>query len=180
MTIDEGALRQAFADLRTRIAYIERALGLFVSDADLDKPRGNIKVGFDPRNWRGPSHKGKRASDCSPEFLEAYAESLTWMAEHPKTDPDGAVDLKKSSYNRLDAARARSWARRLRQAKAAPAPIAEHLLAAAEDLASAAAATPAGLFDDEDDFSSDDSKPDAASDDEAGDAFDQAEERDPW
>ena len=176
MTIDEGALRQAFADLRTRIAYIERALGLFVSDADLDKPRGNIKVGFDPRNWRGPSHKGKRASDCSPEFLEAYAEALLWMSEHPKPD----ADPKKAGFNRTDSARARSWARRLRQAKAAPAPIAEHLLAAAADLASAAAATPAGLFDDEDDFSSEDSKPDAASDDEAGDAFDQAEERDPW
>jgi hypothetical protein len=177
MSLDEAALRRAFADLRSRVAYIERALGLFVDDAELDRPRGNIKIVFDPRSWRGPSHKGKRASDCSPEFLEAYAEALTFMAEHPKPD----ADPKRAGYNRLDSARARSWARRLRQAKAAPAPIAEHLLAAAADLErTASAATPAGLFDDEDDFSSEDSKPDAALEDEAGDWFDQAEERDPW
>jgi hypothetical protein len=109
--IDESALRTAFADLQRRVAYLERASGLFVADDELDRPKGDIKIHFDPNGWRGPSCKGRRASECTPEFLEAYAGALQSMAERPKPGDDP----KRPVYNRLDAARARSWARRLRQ-----------------------------------------------------------------
>jgi hypothetical protein len=175
MSLDEEALRRAFAELRARVAFIERSLGLFVDDAALDKPRANIKVGFDPRNWKGPSFKGKRASECSPEFLEAYAEALSWMAAHPK---EGA-DPKKSEYNRLDSARARSWSRRLRsQTASSPRGGARQETDAEprEHLTGAAEAQPAGLFEDDDDFPSEDSAPDAAMEDE--DPFE--EDRETW
>ena len=116
--LDPDALRRAFADLSARVAYLERVSGLFVDDKELDNPRRSLKIHFDPRNWRGPSHKGRLAKDCAPDFLEAYAEAMQYMAEHPKAGDDP----KKAGYNRLDAARARSWARRLRRAAASGPP----------------------------------------------------------
>lgn len=115
MTIDEAALRSAYAELRARVVFLERASGLFVDEADLEKRGGDPKVHFDPRSWKGPSGKGKAASQCAPDFLYAYAEALTWMADHPKDDPGkDPKDLRKQQgYNRLDAARCRAWARRI-------------------------------------------------------------------
>jgi hypothetical protein len=75
------------------------------SDRDLDGPHGDPEVRFDPRDWTGVSCKGRRFSACPAAFLDVLAGVLDAFA-------DGESDPKKAKYKRLDAARARGWARR--------------------------------------------------------------------
>jgi hypothetical protein len=75
------------------------------SDRDLDGPHGDPEVRFDPRDWTGVSCKGRRFSACPSAFLDALADVLDSFAS-------GETDEKKAKYKRLDAARARGWARR--------------------------------------------------------------------
>ncbi len=85
------------------------------SDADLDSPRGNPEVRFVPKRWSGEDMKGRRYSETEPEFLDMLADTLESMAG--KDDESGAVDKNgnpKSKWGRLDASRARGWARRMR------------------------------------------------------------------
>ncbi len=119
MTIDEEALRKAFAALQARVVYLERETGLFAPDASLDRPKGDPKVKFAPRDWRGPNFVGKNFSQCSPDFLEALASALSWAADNPQPGKE-----KYSAFNRKDGARARSWARRIRAKAEAAAPAA--------------------------------------------------------
>lgn len=106
--IDDDALRRAFADLRARLVHLEIASGLFVAEKELDTPKGNPIVRFKPRDWRGEDFKGKRFSECSPDFLETLAGTLSWMAAHPQAGKERYAE-----GNRREAAIARSWARRL-------------------------------------------------------------------
>lgn len=85
------------------------------SDADLDSPRGNPEVRLVPKRWSGEDMRGRRFSEAEPEFLDMLADMLEWMAN--RNDETGAVDKNgnpKSKWDRLDAARARGWARRIR------------------------------------------------------------------
>jgi hypothetical protein len=121
--IDEKAMREAYAKLAARVEALERLSGMFVSDKDLDDPRfGDPVVKFDVRSWRGPSYVGKKFSQCPPDFLEALAESLQYSAEHPKEGKE-----KYAAFNRKDAARARSWSRRIRAGVVPPPPEARAL-----------------------------------------------------
>lgn len=79
--------------------------GAVASDSDLDSQHGDPEVRFDPRDWTGVSCKGRRFSACPPAFLEMLADVLDSFAS-------GESDPKKAKYKRLDAARARGWARR--------------------------------------------------------------------
>jgi hypothetical protein len=108
VSIDEAKLREAFTALQRRVTELEILCGLFVPERELDTPRGNPQVKFPPRGW-GDEWKGKRFSECPPDFLDALAESLSYAAAHPKAGRE-----KFAEWNKLDAARARSWARRLR------------------------------------------------------------------
>lgn len=111
MTIDEDKLREAFADLRARVTYLEVASGLFASEEDLAGPKGDPTVRFAPRGWNGPEDavKGKRYSQCAPDFLDVLAETLEYSGRNPKPDK-----VQFAAGNLADARRARSWARRLR------------------------------------------------------------------
>jgi hypothetical protein len=110
MAIDEKAMRAAFADLKRRVEALERASGLYASDAELDDPKwGNPVVKFMPRDWTGGDMTGKTYSECPPEFLDVLAERMAWSAANPKEGKE-----KYAEYDRKNAARARSWARRLR------------------------------------------------------------------
>lgn len=110
-TLDDRllALEATVADLRACVESLARATGLYASDKELDGPYGDPTPKFDPKQYRGPSCKGRPMSRCTPEFLEAYADALAYSAEHPKPGKE-----KYAQYDRLDAARARAWARRLR------------------------------------------------------------------
>lgn len=84
-------------------------------DVDIDGPRGDPEVRFMPKRWTGPDHKGQTFSSCEPEFLDLLAEAYEWFAQ--RDDETGALDKNgspKSRWSRLDAARARAWAARLR------------------------------------------------------------------
>lgn len=82
-------------------------------DVDLDGAHGNPVVRKDPKRWSGDSFVGCKFSECSPEYLEEVASFKDWQAqmdERKGTDDD----RRKAKFNRLDAARARGWAQRLR------------------------------------------------------------------
>lgn len=75
---------------------------------DLDGQHGNPEIkAKDPRDWTGDSMKGRRFSECPPEYLDLLAERYDYFAQQEQ-------DEKKAKYNRLDAARARGWAQRIR------------------------------------------------------------------
>jgi hypothetical protein len=103
------SVAEEVAQLRRRLAAMERASGLFATNKELDGPNGDPVVKFPPRVWRGPDFTNKKFSACTPAFLDLLAESLQWSADNPKAGREQYV-----KYNRLDAKRARSWARRLR------------------------------------------------------------------
>ncbi|HEU4411233.1 MAG TPA: hypothetical protein VFS43_38625 [Polyangiaceae bacterium] len=84
-------------------------------EVDIDGPRGNPEVRFIPKRWEGANYKGKTFSECDPDFLDMLAEAFDYFAR--KEDETGALDKNggpKSRWTRLDAGRARAWAKRLR------------------------------------------------------------------
>lgn len=99
-------------------------VGAVASDTDLDGKYGNPKVRCDPKDWKesgGATRKGWLMARCEPEFLDMYAETLEYFAQ--KSDAEGAKasnNKPKSFYDRADAARARGWAKRLRNGWQAP------------------------------------------------------------
>lgn len=81
-------------------------------DNDLDGDYGNPEIRFDPKPkyWNGASFAGKRFSECTAEYLDAMAKYLKACAWGARKDGDD----KKAGYKEKDAARARGWARRIR------------------------------------------------------------------
>lgn len=93
------------------------------SDRDLDGQYGNPEIKTkSPRDWTGDDMKGKRLSECPPEYLDLTASRLDYFAEQNRaeaedqqTPPEQVGELlKKAKYNRIDASRHRGWAVRLR------------------------------------------------------------------
>lgn len=93
--------------------------GEIASDRDLDGKYGDPEVRSDRvKDWTGPSMKGRRYSECPPEFLDRLAGLLEWQGkksdeENQRTDKGKLV----GDYRRADAARARGWAKRMRDGK---------------------------------------------------------------
>jgi hypothetical protein len=84
-------------------------------DRDLDSQWGNEEVRVNPRDWSGPSMKGQRMSECPPDFLDMLADTLDYFAR--KNAASNALTTSgkpKADFDRKAAARARGWARRLR------------------------------------------------------------------
>jgi hypothetical protein len=121
VTVREQAER--IAKLEAVIAGMAALFGggapVVADDRDLDSPKGDEKVRFDPRDWKGTPQKGLTMSRCLPEFLELYAETMTYFASKQ-------TDAKKAGFDKKTAARALGWARRIRGGwrppPAAPAP----------------------------------------------------------
>lgn len=110
-------LRSIDASLKALVARggasLEAATSFVVSDADLDGKYGDPEVkAKDPRDWTGPTMRGRRFSECPAEYLDMVAERLDYFC----STNTGATedDQKKLKYQRLDAARARGWAKRIR------------------------------------------------------------------
>jgi hypothetical protein len=85
-------------------------------NSDLDGKYGDPIVNAkDPRDWTGPSMKGRRFSECSSEYLEMVASRLDFFAEKAEAEGKLASNGKpEAPYRRRDAARARGWAKRIR------------------------------------------------------------------
>lgn len=100
------------------------AVSAVASDRDLDSQHGNPEVkAKDPRDWTGPTMKGRRFSECPAAYLLLVADRLDYFAkvadELMREQVPGSDEAKaaasKARYNRLDASRARGWAERLRK-----------------------------------------------------------------
>lgn len=99
-------LRSIDASLKALLA--RQGNGAPAEHVDLDSQHGNpIVKTKDPRDWTGAPMKGKHFSECPPEYLDLLADRFDYFAGKEE-------DPKKAKYNRLDAARARGWATRLR------------------------------------------------------------------
>ena len=84
------------------------------TDRDLDGKYGNPKVTFNPRDWSGPSCKGLKMSDCPAPFLEMLAETLDYFASQAEQKNETYNGKLVAPYKRADAARARGWAKRIK------------------------------------------------------------------
>ncbi len=97
------------------ILSLSRTRTLKPPTVDLDGKHGDPTINAkDPKDWSGSPMKGRRFSECPPEYLELLAERFLYFASRES-------DAKKAGYNRLDAARATAWAARLRAGWKAPA-----------------------------------------------------------
>jgi hypothetical protein len=91
--------------------------GAIADDSDLDGPHGDPMIKYDPKKWienGGKSFAGKRFSQCSPEYLDAVASFQDWKVKDNTKKP-GPDSEKKIKFALLDGARARGWAKRLRE-----------------------------------------------------------------
>lgn len=130
-TIDDVyAIAVEIRDMLRGGARPTAAGGEIASAADLDSERGNPTIRKDPRDWKGQSYVGRRYSDATPDYLDMLAALKEWQAK--RDDDAGARGEKTPSgyprdgkFARLDAARARGWAQRLRNGwqRSAAAPV---------------------------------------------------------
>lgn len=82
----------------------------------------NFTVRKSPPNWLdkgGPDYAGTSIADTTPEFCDAVADFLDWQAAKDEAKNYSYVNGKGATvfpaeYARKDAARARAWAKRLR------------------------------------------------------------------
>lgn len=123
-------LRSIDASLKALVARQAPATGAptpgpgVASDRDLDGPYGDPEVkAKDPRDWTGAPMKGRKFSECPAEYLDMLAERFDYFADQADANGEKLDNGKPAShYKRLDAARARGWAARIRGGKvAAPA-----------------------------------------------------------
>jgi hypothetical protein len=92
--------------------------GTAAGDADLDSQYGNPEVRKDPPRYQGPPCAPCRMSDGSPEWLDELASFKDWQAGKAEQTNELTTGGKpKADYYRLDAARARGWAARIRAGK---------------------------------------------------------------
>jgi hypothetical protein len=113
LTEIRDAIREGNGLLRQFVSTSGAATGGAVaSDADLTGQHGDPQIKMRVRDWTGPDMKGKRASQCPPEFLDLYADLLEWAAGKEETDPE---KKRYAPLTRKDAARCRAWAKRKRE-----------------------------------------------------------------
>lgn len=100
--------------------------GMRIDDRDLDGPHGNPVIkAADPRDWIGPSMRGKTLSECTPEYLFMLASRYDYFAE--KAERDGTVTTSgkpKAPFDRREALRCRMWAQRILNGWQPAAPVA--------------------------------------------------------
>lgn len=92
------------------------------TDRDLDGKYGNPILKFLPRDWTGESFKGRRFSECPAPLLEMVAEMFDYFGDQAEAKNERANNGQPAAkYKRADAARARGWAKRVRDGHVQPA-----------------------------------------------------------
>lgn len=118
----EAIVEKQGAEL-TELRDVLRRIGIAIvgggpevaEDYELDSQYGDPPIKKDPTAnfWKGPSHVGRRLSECSPDYLDAFAKYKDFLAG--LDEKKGTEQKRKyADWGRKDAARARGWARRLR------------------------------------------------------------------
>lgn len=112
-------LRSIDASLKLLVKQqVQAPANTVASDRDLDSKYGDETIKVNPRDWTGPSFKGRRMSECPAEFLDIVADTYAYFAK--KNDAAGAVTDKgkpKSEFDRRSESRARGWAKRIRDGR---------------------------------------------------------------
>lgn len=109
----DASLKMLVTASQITLAGAHPAVAATASDADLDGKYGDPEVkAKDPRDWTGAPMKGRRFSECPPEYLDMVAERLDYFSA--QITGTSEEDQKKLRFNKLDAARARGWAARRR------------------------------------------------------------------
>ena len=116
---DRTAL-QVLESIDARLGRLEKLLAVaapakVADDRDLDGKWGDPEVKFDPRDWSGDSCKGQHMSECPAPFLDLLAETFDYFAAQAEEKGETTTSGKPvAPYKRMDAARARGWAKRIR------------------------------------------------------------------
>jgi hypothetical protein len=113
-------LRSIDASLKQLLAFHRVAQPKPVaSDRDLDGPHGDPVVKFLPRDWNGDQRfKGLRMSECPAQLLELLAETFDYFGDKAERENEQTNAGKPvAPYKRADAARARGWAKRVRDGR---------------------------------------------------------------
>lgn len=122
MATDEALalLRSIDASLKLLVKQQQAAAPKAVaSDRDLDSKYGDPVLKFKPRDWTGATFKDRHFSQCPPDLLDLVADSLDWFgkqADEKGERTNGGKPV--GDYKRSDAARARGWAKRIREGRA--------------------------------------------------------------
>lgn len=92
-----------------------KRVGDVAPDSDLDGKYGDPEIkAKDPRDWTGPTMKGRRFSECPPDYLDLLAQRFDYFADQAEAEGKTYNGKPVAPYNRKDAARARGWAARIR------------------------------------------------------------------
>jgi hypothetical protein len=109
-------LRSIDASLKQIVKCLQKtAPKAIASDRDLDGKYGDPVLKFSPRDWTGAPFKGAKFSQCPPDLLDMVAETLDYFgqkAEEANELTSGGKSV--AEFKRADAARARGWAKRMR------------------------------------------------------------------
>jgi hypothetical protein len=115
-------LAERLRDLEIKIEGLAQEVHQFVLlfEARLSGPLApphdweSEKIRCNPRDWQGPSFKGAELRDAPPEFLDLYAETMSYFAEQERQKNE--LYKGKPVWTRTDrsARRARRWALRKR------------------------------------------------------------------
>ena len=140
MTAEKNDIGQLLRMLNGRLSGIEEQLSRMedqnaaiprprvgVAIVDIDDPQwGNPPVWRDPLEWwraKKPSLKGKKYSECPPEYLDGLAKFNDYMAVKWETEGKRDRNGKPIAWRaRADAEKARLWAARIRSQQGAPPP----------------------------------------------------------
>ncbi len=124
-----GASEESLALLRSIDGSLKQLVKHFAaiapkpiaSDRELDGQHGDPELKFTVRDWTGPSYKGRRFSECPADLLDMIAASLDYFAMKAEEKDERYNGKQVAPYKRADAARARGWAKRIRDGKHKPA-----------------------------------------------------------
>lgn len=104
-------LRSIDASLKALVEIAQKRKG--GATVDIDGPHGDPIVNAkDPRDWTGEPMKGRKFSECPPEYLDMLADRLDYYAS--QKDASIPEQARKQKFEMLDAGRARGWATRKR------------------------------------------------------------------
>ena len=112
-------LRSIDASLKALVAQKRaEAPKAIASERDRLGKYGDPTLRFSPRDWTGANFKGRHFSECPPDLLDLVAETFDWFAsqaeaKHEMTDKGKPV----AEFRRTDAARARGWAKAIREGR---------------------------------------------------------------
>lgn len=95
--------------------------GAVATDSDLDSQWGDEPIKKMPtaKYWQGDDFTGSTMSECPADFLDAFAkykEACAYMGDKSAAAGD-EKKAKYAGYDRKSAARARGWAKRIREGK---------------------------------------------------------------